>query len=296
VKGAGVQAPPPGGAIAWFEMCEARMSQATVMASVLETVAPQLAEVRGMGEEELAPPYARYEWMQVAIGIMAAGGAYGIVLAAIGTVVALFQALLHALNEGFDPFAIAGVILFTLLYAAMCAFFGVIYSGFVSLFVMPAFCLLVRTIVPRIGFVWLGAICGGLVGFVAVMPFLVLAHCEWSDSFGASVMVAALGPALTTVLGQIGGAWGARRSVRCATQDLRVVGDDEAELPRVQFTIRQMIWLTTWISGLFAVLRLFSLPGEYILPVIFAWLVYQSGTLLAGWYLAYRIQPWLRRR
>jgi hypothetical protein len=43
-------------------------------------------------------------------------------------------------------------------------------------------------------------------------------------------------------------------------------------------------------------LRLFSLPGKYILPVVFAWLVYQSGTLLAGWYIAYRIWPWMQRR
>ena len=114
----------------------------------------------------------------------------------------------------------------------------------------------------------------------------------------------ALGPGLATVLGQMGGAWGGRRSymsteqfyglTTAATSD--IIAHRNGEKPpqhpdtslanasdhRIRFGLRHMMWLIAWISLLLCLIRLSGIPFEYVLPLIAGWIVYQWITLRVG--------------
>jgi hypothetical protein len=126
-----------------------------------------------------------------------------------------------------------------------------------------------------------GGAWGGLAGFVAVLPMaLTLRPSE--VPLLAALLSLIVGPGLTTILGQIGGAWGARRSMPVLTNSAyeravllasverpsdapsvrRISLDEgnEGQTARLQFGIRHLLWITVWLSLLLTVIRLFGFP------------------------------------
>jgi hypothetical protein len=149
----------------------------------------------------------------------------------------------------------------------------------------------------------LGAYCGGLVGFAAVLPFLMMVLVyEHSEGLWAGVLLLAFGPCLTTVLGQLGGAWGGRRATQSSDkwylEQLAIahvpsnsVLAEHVNVPsisheltqrRIQFGIRQLMWVAVWLSLLLSLIRLSGIPFAYMLPLVAGWLFYQAVTLWVG--------------
>jgi hypothetical protein len=240
-------------------------------------------------------PFARYEWMPVAIGIMAAGGAYPLLVSATSIVVFAIQMLWSTVTpNAVEPLSLIPL---TMLYAIMLAFVGICWSGIATLVVMPIFYLFVKSLKWRADFVTLGAICGGLVGFLSVLPFMLfpLVAARGEMQVAALLLVFTMGPAATTVLGQLGGAWGAQRSDRLKDEaDVLSPASEREAHPYIQFSLRHMIWITAWVCLLLTLIHLSQFPFEFILPMLAGWLVFQTGTLTAGRFYFTRIHPRLR--
>jgi len=178
------------------------------------------------------------------------------------------------------------------LYGVLCgAFVGFLWAGAVSLFVLPVMYMLARSLRISLGFTPLAACCGGVVGFVAVMPFIAMIthgdHWQWAGF----AFVLTLGPGLTTILGQLGGAIGGRREVAI---NWTVQPTEESPPPSrrpLQFGIRQLLWLSVWLSLLLTAIKLSGVRLELILPVLVGWILYQAATLCIGWLVAMRAWP-----
>jgi hypothetical protein len=173
--------------------------------------------------------------------------------------------------------------------------------------------LFLRSLRVRGSHVGLGAASGGLVGFVALLPMtLTLPWSVGMSDIAWIAIILALGPALTTILGQIGGAWGGRRAVHFArVSDANAIAVESLELseamgwrtidrasdsnaaePRLQFSIRHLLWIFVWLSLILSVIKLCRLPFEFVLPVLVGWFFYQLATLRIGFYLSRRLGPW----
>jgi hypothetical protein len=269
-----------------------------------------------------------YNWFEIVLGIVLAGCAYPIVVAAAGIALSIIASIWSAVFGLGGPAAVEivsmgfGIAVFSLFAAAV----GFAWSGFVTLITAPIVYLFVRSLRVRAPIVGFGAAWGGLVGFVAVLPIAAL--IAWNSSrtgaLGALLMTLAAGPGLATVLGQLGGAWGGWRAVLQRQFDDRLAASfaagqgaslrpsepgwesaagngnvnpapDMAELeqandmtPWFQFQIRHLLWITVWTSLLLTVIRLCQIPFEFAMPMLVGWLAFQSLTLYAGW----RIQKW----
>ena len=165
-------------------------------------------------ESDDVPAYARYKWMPVGVGIMAAGGSYPLMFAAISFTIEAVGLLLSPTPP--NPTVLLYGIPIALAYIAIFGFVGICWSGFFALVVLPVFYLFAKSLKWRADFVTLGAICGGLVGFVSVLGLIWIPLVEATSMirFDGLLFVFALGPACTTVLGQLGGRSGARRSIK----------------------------------------------------------------------------------
>jgi len=243
----------------------------------------------------------RKGWSSIALGIILAGGVYPIVLALIAALVGVI------LDPPSIPELIGTVVILTI-YALISAVIGLIWTNVVVVATLPAMLLVVWSLGMRGSLIWFGAFWGGLVGFAAVLPFLLVLPV--ADELIVSL---AVGPALTTVLGQLGGAWGGRRATRRidwyqrALAQASVIDAAEASEPAeckhggddvwakpvwFQFGIRHLMWAAVWLSVLLSLIRLLGLPFEFILPLLGGWLGYQAATLWLGGMLARRLGPW----
>jgi hypothetical protein len=189
----------------------------------------------------------------------------------------------------------------------------VVWAAIASALTMPVVYLFLRSLRVRGSLVGLGAASGGLVGFVAFLPITLT--LPWSVGLSDVAWIAiilAVGPALTTVLGQIGGAWGGRRAGyfarfaganAIAAESLELsaamgwraidrVSESNAAEPRLQFSIRHLLWIFVWLSLILSVIKLCRLPFEFVLPMLVGWFFYQLATLCIGSYLAHRLGPW----
>jgi hypothetical protein len=245
---------------------------------------------------------ARENWILVAAGICAAGAAYPALLVmiffALGLVVEVIAHLARPEPSIFPQLVtIVPALIMGAAFALAAGCIGAVWSGFLSLIVVPVFYLFAKSLRLRANLVWLGAICGGLVGFVGVLPFLLGFRTSASADFMGMLLVAASGPCLTTVLGQLGGAWGGMHAERARK---RANGNrfTHPEPPEklMQFQIRHLLWVTVWVALLLTGIRLSGIPAQLILPVLFAWFVFQGATLYFGWLLVVRIWPWWRGR
>lgn len=159
----------------------------------------------------------------------------------------------------------------------------------------------------------LGAFAGGLVGFVATWPAVLFAdYWSFPDDAWYSLLTLARGPGLTTILGQLGGAWGASRCLPVVdnrqtftnggTALDAYVSDDVAgrsgrsDKLAFRFNLRQLLWIAFWLSLLMGLIRLTGVPFEVAIPLLVGWTVYQFATLATGAYLVRRLGPWWAAR
>lgn len=246
-------------------------------------------------------PWEMYEWMPMAFGIMVAGAAYPIVLSVayigLAAMFYAYQALMGTLSPGdLDLFgdSIAGLAAAVLCVILGGGFVGFFWAGAVSLVVLPLANLFARSLRLRVGFVPLAATCGGAVGFAAVLPMsFSFVFDGFLGHWLQALIMLAVGPALTTVLGQIGGAWGVRGAAR-AGSNVPVQRAEVSAAPRVQFRIRHVLWISVWLSGLLTVIKLIGLPFELMLPLLVGWCIFQAGTLYLGRLTVCKLWPWWR--
>jgi hypothetical protein len=248
-------------------------------------------------------------WTSIAGGIVIAGASYPVVLGVIWLGFAmLISASLPPAEELISAsFAFMG-------FSLVGAVIGLMWTAFVLAVVFPLVLLVVWSLKPRGNIIWFGAFCGGLIGFVAVLPF-ILAMADNLDGPNAlevipTVLIA--GPALTTVLGQLGGAWGGRRT-RCYERSLAAasVGASDrneegadASFPaagatssgRLQFGIRHLLWVGVWISLLLSAIRLSGIPFGFALPLLMGWIAFQAMTLWIGGKVVPRVDAWWTAR
>jgi hypothetical protein len=204
-------------------------------------------------------------------------------------------------------------------FALLGAVVGLLWSAFVSAVVLPIVHLFVWSLKPRGNIIWFGAFCGGLIGFVAVLPFVLALASEFARPAASYELVVALsiGPGLTTVLGQLGGAWGGRRGLRYARWYERALAHASlspsqadgdcvypADLPvtsspspaRLQFGVRHLLWMAVWVSLLLSVIRLSGIALEFALPLLVGWFLFQAATLWVGGMVVPRVDAWWASR
>ncbi len=254
-------------------------------------------------------------WTTIGIGISFAGGLFPLIVVFIAAPVVVVQVAIYSVAKGFAPgdtqelLYVLGELLASTMAAGVA---GLLLAGMVTLVTIPVFCLFLRSMRLRAGYIWLGAICGGLVGFLAVGAFVV-----WSgirslpptpltseDWIILGFLSCAVG--LATVCGQAGGAWGGwmyvKEAVRARSangtaskseQPAQPAADSSAseEALVFRFSIRQLLWLTVWLSLLFAAVAATGAP-EVILVTCAVWLLFQTATLRLG----ARLLRWTARR
>ena len=297
------------------------MSPATDTAGPM-TASPAEAEAPALtvqSDDRPADALTSYDWGPIALGISLAGGAYPLIFVA-------FYAVLGCLAVGYglltgdfaDPSELIGLIFIPFMFAVFTVYAvlaGIVWAALVSTLTLPVVFLFVRSLQLSGSILWLGAFCGGLAGFIAVLPaFLIMTYVGLSDPVLSLCFFFAIGPAVTTILGQIGGAWGGRKSAERRNQQtgwkrrlastsgwippwFRTSADGiEPEIAghqrRVRFRITHLLWISVWLSVLLTAIRLAGIPFEYMLPLLGGWLVFQAFTLYAGAFLF----GWLSRK
>jgi hypothetical protein len=250
-------------------------------------------------------------WPSIGGSIILAGGAYPIILSTVGILAMTFSALI---GSGLDGGILIGFPLAVILYGGLGGIIGLLWTGVVIAVTLPLVHLVVRSMKLRNSLVWLGAFCGGLVAFMAVLPVALLIPLMFNTrSALAALVMLASGPGTATVVGQLGGALGGRRAAKRIEAKMEVrrslvaIGwrlptardkdHDEsmmADANRSAFRFRtvHLLWVSVWLSLLLTVIRLSGIPYQLILPVLTGWLVYQAATLWIGSMLAKKLGPW----
>jgi hypothetical protein len=274
--------------------------------------------------EAMRQDLTNYNGGSIVFGIMLAGGAYPILFSGIYLIVGVAVVVWRWFSGyplGDIGEEIGAVFVFLVAGGVFCAFIGVVWAAIASALTMPVVYLFLRSLRVRGSLVGLGAASGGLVGFVALLPItLTLPWSVGMSDVASMTIILALGPALTTILGQIGGAWGGRRAVHFAQfadanaiaaeslvlpeamgwRKIDRASDSNAAEPRLQFSLRHLLWIFVWLSLILSVIKLCRLPFEFVLPVLVGWSFYQLATLRVGFYLARRFGPgwvnWRSRR
>jgi hypothetical protein len=268
-------------------------------------------ELESMRRAELATALrydlTSYSGSSISFGIMLAGAAYPIIIAAVIVAMIIVQIItrIHQFSPPRNLMELAIIPFFVVGTAAVGSLLAIVWTGILSTMTLPVVLLFVQSLKLRGSLVWLGAASGGLVGFIAALPMtLTLPRTLGRGDFGELFVALALGPGFATLLGQIGGAWGGWRAWRSSehfygltiarAQSSTAPADGEPQLAeagevetgpgdhRIQFGLRHMMWLTVWISVLLCVIRLSGIPFEYVLPLIAGWIVYQWITLRVG--------------
>jgi hypothetical protein len=255
-----------------------------------------------------------YDWSHIGLGIALAGGAYPVILcamaAAIGAGVSVWNLLFNfAAAPGLEDVGLG--LLLLCVYAIIGALIGFAWSGMLSAATLPVVYLVAWSLRLRTGIVSMGAFGGGLVGFIAVLPLtLALRTADFQTNPWLPLAAAVLGPGFTTILGQLGGAWGGNKSREAdAALDWRqflvttpssnvdapaplVVLDVESRAARMQFGIRHLLWTVLWVSMLLGLIRFSGISFEFVLPLLGGWLLYQMLTLAA----CLRLSSWRTAR
>jgi hypothetical protein len=260
-----------------------------------------------------------YRWRTIALSIALSGGAYAMFLAVVQYTLSMtFFALsnqLGSLSAGLAEKAVMFlmILLGTVLQLVFFAVAGIVLASIVSLFTLPIVYLVVLSLKIRGSVIWLGAFCGGLVGFLSALPFIggiaFSASQGATDVFWFVVIGLLVGPCLTTVFGQIGGARGGLRAAQqaypeafaAAPAQLSAAGvshapGDGTPQPRLQFRIHHLLWISLWLSVLLTLIRLCGVPFEIMLPILVGWTVYQAVTLWLGGKIVRRFRMWQLRR
>jgi hypothetical protein len=263
------------------------------------------------------PSPARY-WSSIGLGIVLAGGAYPPVVAFIYFVTGVAVVFWRQVSGVSDLPSVTDLIgagSFLAVYVAVGGIVGIVWASVVCLLTLPLVHLFVLSLRLRVDPTWLAAFSGGLVGFVAVLPVMLPILLRFSSTNGlreelAACAMVALGPGLSTILGQLGGVWGAQRHKRRETKRRRretliatgswLAPSDESTIQsdqpkngvrrsKLQFSIRHLLLIAVWLSLLLSVIRLSGIPFEFVLPLLVGWSVYQAVMLWAGWFVWQRV-------
>jgi hypothetical protein len=246
----------------------------------------------------LAAEFAK-GWPQILLGVAIAGGAYPLVGATIFTCILIYMALVAGTTFNASDFIESiGMIIFNTCFASLIGF---AWAAVACACTFPFVYLFLRSLEMRGSIVRLGASCGGLVGFAAILPLLIMMVVNEHIEFWQFVFTIALGPCLTTVLGQLGGAWGGRRAEHKSeawyqkqlaastvrdnggpVQDSILASTTGITKRRFQFQIRHLLWLALWASLLLTLIRLSGVPFDVMLVVLIGWLLFQAATLWVG--------------
>jgi hypothetical protein len=255
-------------------MSEQTLSNEPASGQVLTT-----REVSVLPGSKLASQRVAEDMTSVGVAIAFAGAAYPIVLVIGWSIVALALSGMSVLE--WDELGKGFAMLFV--YAFFGAIVGFFWAGIVAFGILMLVQLFVRSLGLQVSIIPLGAFCGGLVGFIAVMPFIFLIRFD-ADLLGLAVALA-VGPALTTVMGQIGGAWGGSR----VRGEWAIDGPSRSG--RFQFGIRHVMVACVWMALLLTVIRLSGVDFLLAFALLFGWLVFQVATLWIGGLLI----AWFRR-
>jgi hypothetical protein len=255
---------------------------------------------------------ASYNWIYIAAGIILAAGIYSFLLVVIRLGVQI-ASLLWQMGAG-SQFApeikqITGTLIggpiAVVFTGGLLGMIGMIWAAVITVLTTPLVFGVVRSLDLRGRPVMFGATWGGFVGYAAALPLAVPLANEFgmpANDVMAYVIGFAIGPGLATIVGQLGGAWGAKRSERASWWYERAAAKARVEklgaflsgapqpsaspaVPppqKLQFSLRQMLWITVWFSVLLTLIRLCGIPFEFILPALAGWLVYQTATFYLG--------------
>ena len=206
-------------------------------------------------------------WPSVAVYIALAGAIYPMLVAAIFCIFSVVFGRPSDASEFIGLF---------LIVATIGGGAGLMLATLATLVVLPIAYLVIRSLKLRGSIIWLGAFCGGLAGFTAVIGLMISLHMFQELSDGPGMALALLiGPAVTTVLGQIGGAWGGYRATKrdlwyeravamasVAKTSVPIVEPTHSDTampperkPRLQFGIRHLLWFMVWFSLLLSIVR-----------------------------------------
>lgn len=252
-----------------------------------------------LGSQGLLIDQLRKGWSSIAFGIIVAGGAYP-VIAGLGGL------LIGVIFDRPSVSELIGALFLVGPYSMIAALVGLVWTNVVVVVTLPAMLLVVWSLRMRGSIVWLGAFWGGLVGFAAAWPVAFFVGVP-----STAIVALAVGPGLTTIIGQIGGAWGGRRAIermawyeralsrasvetrllgatRSSTTSLSEAKEDKVAAgavrgtARFQFGIRHLMWAAVWISVLLSLIRLVGIRLEVAVPVLAGWVLYQMTTLVIG--------------
>lgn len=244
-------------------------------------------------------PFERYAWRPAAISIHFAGALYPVLVGLMSVGFALVSSAPSLWKADASALEFMQFVVVALIYTFCGALIGFIWSAAVCLVVLPIAKLFARSL--RIGarFELVMAICGGLVGFIAVIPLLALLLSGRDWEWEVLIWVLPLGPGLATILGQLGGAMGARREVLVNRAVLPPDAPSNKHGP-LQFGTRKLQWTCVWVSVLLTAFKLTGAPLEFALAVVTSWIVFQTLTLYVGWIIATKAWPrwhaWRSRR
>ncbi|MCC7474474.1 MAG: hypothetical protein IT425_03695 [Pirellulales bacterium] len=233
-------------------------------------------------------------WLGVALGIIAAGGVYSILFtmayAAFYSAVFFFA---WGRGESLYLEEVIEIVGAVVVVGGIGIVAGLLWTMVVTAITLPLTHLVTRSLSLRSNLASRGAFIGGLVGFIATLPFWVIEIGGLSD-FWRITLTAPLGPGIATIIGQFGGAWGARRTIRkyrrqrlptCLREiEIQAERNHNHELARStnvkwQFGIRHLLWIVVWLSLLLSVIRIVGIPFRFTVPILFGWTAYQAATL-----------------
>jgi hypothetical protein len=252
-----------------------------------DVIEPDVVKKARPTTEQLAKQFAD-GMFTIVLAIALAGAAYPVV---VSTGVAIF-AVIELLTSRDDPRVLVRGLEVLFFGCTAGAAMGLMWASLVSIAVLPFVYFFVRSLGMRGGIVRLAAFSGGLVGFVAVMPLFLIVLFELHQNWWQTATAALAGPALTTVIGQVGGACGGRR-----------VGWYEEAVARAAIGKGgQPAAASVGDSndpGSPSPVRLIRLSGfdfSFALGLLLTWAVYQTVTLSLASMLGRRIGRWRVRR
>jgi hypothetical protein len=298
----------------------AAASEKKIIAVTSDAVPPNQTAIERLARIQTEARYfedlASFGWTTIAWRIIAACAAYPLVMAIGWSVILFVMSFVNGRPELFFDaqrlFMMALGIVGIGLLGGIAAF---VWAGLVTVITLPVIHLAVWSMHIRNDWTKLGAFAGGLVAFIATLPFTTKIASEFSTGAGTEVLVLmCLVPGLATIVGQYGGMRGGRQAnhLREAKNASRralieigrsrfnfdeVQAEFEAsEQSRFQFRISHLLWLGLWLSLFFTAVRLSGIQFELFLPMLAGWLLYQAATLAIGTLLAAHLLPWRKRR
>ena len=259
------------------------MFEQTLANEPLTSVGAQTSDESPPADSKLLARQFADDLASMGPAIVFAVAAYPIVLGIGATIVAFVSCAMNNLRMSELQDTLGLIVSF--------AFFGTViglyWAAIVTIGVLMFVYYFVRSLGLHVGFIWRGAFCGGLVGFVAVAPIAFVVAIEADLREIVTILLA--GPGLATVVGQIGGTWGESRVLRESTFGIA------ARSGRIQFGIRHLMVACVWLTLLLTAIRLSGLDFLVVLVLLFGWLVYQAATLwigrlLAKWFCGWKVE------